>query len=224
MPRVFVYIITSVYAHYHVKKSCVPWVAEGKVFLGPCKKYMRPKVEEGDYIMGISPAGRERRVLLWMRVDKLMTFAEAYERGDTDRLFRLARGNAIHVRPREVGEHVRRNPDAYEHIPRAMHPDNWRTDIRGDRDVFISGANGSWVADEEPPVVTQDLVDLLPKEKGGGVPTIQNPLTRNARGRHVCLTGDTACRVIEWVSEPGKRVFSFPPKDDIVTAIAPASN
>src|ERR1035438_3541305 len=111
MPRVFVYIITTVDAHYHVKRGCVPWVAEEKVFLGPCKMFMRPEVKKGDYIMGISPAGRTRRVLLWMHVDRPMTFADAYQRGDSDRLFRLARGNAIHVRPKEVGEHVRGNPD-----------------------------------------------------------------------------------------------------------------
>jgi hypothetical protein len=224
MPRVFVYIITSVDAHYHVKRGCVPWVAGGKVFLGPCKMFMRPEVEKGDYIMGISPAGRMRRVLLWMRVDTPMTFADAYRRGDSDRLFRLARGNAIHVCPKEVGEHIRGNPELYEHISGAMHPLKWPTDIRGDRDVFISGANGSWVAATEGPLVTTELVNLLQNKITWGTATIENPLTRNARGKHVCLTGEIARRIIEWVSEPGKRVFSSPPKDDIVTTIAPASS
>ncbi len=83
MLRVFAYIISTVGPDYRLIGS-VPWVKEGKVFFGPCKKNMRPEVEEGDYIMGISPAGvgRQRRVLLWMRVDKKMTFASAYQRGD----------------------------------------------------------------------------------------------------------------------------------------------
>jgi hypothetical protein len=67
----------------------VAWVKEGQVFFRPRKKNMRPKMKKGDYVMGISPAGvgAHRRVLLWMRLLEPMTFAEAYKRGDTDRLF-----------------------------------------------------------------------------------------------------------------------------------------
>jgi hypothetical protein len=208
--RVFAYIIASVGPRYKLRGT-VPWVKEGTVFFGPCKKKMRPQMKEGDYVLGISPAGvgERRRVLLWMRVHGGMTFAEAYRRGETDRLFRLARGNAIHVRPKRGIDHVPGNPDTYEHIPHSTHSSDWRTDIQGKRDAFFVGDKDSWAAEAGGPVVTDGLVELLRDEiKWRGKPTIQNPLTENARGKHVLLTGEAARRVIEWVPEPSKRLFS----------------
>src|SRR5947209_8200773 len=105
-PRVFAYIINTVGARYRLK-GAVPWVSHGKVFFGPCKKRMRPDVQTGDYILGISGAGAglPGRVLLWMKIDKRMTFKEAYDRGTTDIVFRALRGTAIHVRPRKLSFH-----------------------------------------------------------------------------------------------------------------------
>jgi hypothetical protein len=212
VPRVFAYIIRTVGANYKLTGS-VPWVKEGKVFFGPCKKRMRPYVKKGDYVMGISPSGvgEQRRVLLWMRVGEKMTFADAYQRGETDRLFRLARRNAIHVRPRRGTHHVDGVPETYEHIPNADHSSDWRTDIEGERDAFFVGENGSWVAGYGGPVVTQELVDLL---RTGvtwkGDATLQNPLTENPRGKHALLKGNAARRVIEWVRKPAKRLLSSP--------------
>jgi hypothetical protein len=210
-PRVFAYIIRTVGANYKLTGS-VPWVKEGTVFFGPCKKRMRPYVKKGDYIMGISPAGvgQSRRVLLWMRVEKPMTFAEAYERGESDRLFRLARGNAIHVRPKKGIDHVAGNAGAYEHIPHAPHSSHWQSDIEGKKDAFLVGLRGSWVAGRDAPVVTEELVELLREGIKWGNPTLQNPLTEHARGKHALLTGIAAHRLIKWVPEPNKRLHSSP--------------
>lgn len=210
LPRVLAYIIASVGANYRLKGT-VPWVKEGRVFFGPCKKRMRPEMKPGDYVMGISPAGvgEKRRVLLWMHIAEAMTFAQAYERGDTDRLFRLARGNAIHVRPKRGIDRAAGNPDTYEHIPHATHSSDWRTDIRGERDAFFVGDQNSWAAEGGGPVVTEELVELLREGiKWRGKPTIQNPLTENARGKHVLLTGESARQIIKWVREPRKRLYS----------------
>jgi len=209
-PRVFAYIIATVGSNYKLRGT-VPWLKEGRVFFGPCKKKMRPHVKKGDYIMGISPAGigEQRRVLLWMRAEEPMTFAQAYELGKTDRLFRLARGNAIHVRPKRGVNHIAGNPEAYEHIPHATHSSDWRTDIRGKRDAFFVGNKDSWAAEAGGPVVTEELVELLREGiKWKGNPTTQNPLTENARGRHALLTEEAAQRVIQWVPEPNRRLFS----------------
>jgi hypothetical protein len=209
-PRVFAYIIATVGPKYELSGS-VPWVKEGKVFFGPCKKNMRPEVLRGDYIMGISPAGvgDRRRVLLWMQAEKPMTFADAYWRGDSERLFRLARRNAIHVRPKKGADHVPGNSETYEHIPRATHSSDWRTDITGKRDVFFLGQKGSWVAEKGGPVVTAELVELLREGiTWKGTATLQNPLTENPRGKHALLTGVAARSVIEWVPEPTKRLLS----------------
>jgi hypothetical protein len=208
--RVFAYIIASVGPRYKLRGT-VPWVKEGTVFFGPCKKKMRPEMKEGDYVMGISPAGvgEHRRVLLWMRVHKKMTFAKAYELGGMDRLFRLARGNAIHVRPKKGIDRVAGNPNTYEHIPHATHSSDWKTDIKGKRDAFFVGDKNSWAAESGGPVVTEELVELLREGiPWRGNPTIENPLTENARGKHALLTGEAARRVIEWVPEPSKRLLS----------------
>jgi len=126
---VFAYVIETVDRNYKLT-GCVPWVSDGLVLFGPCKKKMRPEVRPGDYILGISPshARSPRRVLLWMRVAEKMTFAEAYRRGNTDKAFRAARGHAIHVRPNSfrVGK-----PASYAHISGAPHSHHWRSDIEG---------------------------------------------------------------------------------------------
>jgi len=210
--RVFAYIIATVGPNYELRGS-VPWVKQGKVFFGPCKKNMRPYVREGDYIMGISPAGvgEQRRVLLWMRVGEKMTFAGAYQRGETDRLFRLARRNAIHIRPKRGVGRLDGDPDMYEHIPHAPHSSDWRTDIKGKRDVFFTGENGSWIAGKDGPQVTEKLVELLREGiTWRGHATLRNPLTENPRGKHALLTGNAARRVIDWVPEPTKRLLSSP--------------
>jgi hypothetical protein len=168
-------------------------------------------MKPGDYVMGISPAGvgQKRRVLLWMRIAERMTFAEAYRRGETDRLFRLARGNAIHIRPKKGVVFVEGDPDAYAHIPHATHSSDWKSDVRGKRDAFFVGDKSSWAAESGGPVVTEDLVDLLREGiKWRGLATTQNPLTENARGKHVVLTGEVARQVIQWVREPRRRLLS----------------
>jgi len=211
-PRIFAYIIASVGPKYKLRGT-VPWVKDGKVFFGPCKKRMRPEVRKGDYIMGISPAGvgTQRRVLLWMRAEGPITFAQAYARGESDRLFRIARGNAIHVRPKKGVHHVTGNADTYEHIPHATHSSDWRTDIKGKRDAFLVGMTGSWAASQDGPVVTEELVELLREGiTWRGHATLQNPLTENPRGKHALLTGNAARSVIEWVPEPTKRLRSSP--------------
>jgi hypothetical protein len=209
-PRVFAYIIATVGPNYKLRGS-VPRVKEGKVFFGPCKKRMRPEVKKGDYIMGISPAGvgEQRRVLLWMCAEEPMTFAEAYERGEKNRLFRLARRNAIHVRPKRGIEQVGGDPEAYEHIPRATHSTDWWTDIDGKRDAFLVGKRGSWAAGPGGPVVTEELVELLREGiTWRGHATLQNPLTENPRGKHALLIGNAARKVIQWVPEPTNRLLS----------------
>jgi hypothetical protein len=200
--RVFVYVISKVDARYRLT-GCAPEKVTGQIFLGPCKVRMRPEVRDGDYIMGISPhgVGEHRRVLLWMREVESMSFAEAYYRGKSDPIFRAARGNTIHVKPRAREQYVRGYPDSYEHIPGAAHANRWSRDIEADRDVMFLGKDGSWIAEENGPPVDEELVALLtPGISWKGLPTIDNPLTENARGKHIRLEGRDAQGVVRWVS------------------------
>jgi hypothetical protein len=212
MPRVFAYIIATVLPDYRLN-GCVPWVSQDRVFFGPCKKRMRPQLKPGDYIMGISPSGigKQRRVLIWMQVSEKMTFAEAYLRGNTDRLFRAARGHAIHVRPKEESNLKRGNTASYEHITDAPHAHKWRKDIKGKRDVFLVGSRKSWVAGVNGPEVTGELIELLQKGVNWGKATVKNPLTQNARGKHAVLSGRDARRVLDWVPRVSKRVQNSEP-------------
>jgi hypothetical protein len=45
--RLFAYIIRTVDSQYGIT-GCVPWIEDGRVFLRPCKRLMRPEVLEGD--------------------------------------------------------------------------------------------------------------------------------------------------------------------------------
>lgn len=196
-PRLFAYIISTVDKQYRVT-GCVPWVEDGRVFLGPCKRLMRPEVLEGDYVMGISgsTAPNPRRILLWMKVEERMTFREAWERGNIDATFRKLRGGPIHIRPKQGADSLP-SPDCYEHIPDSPHWDDWKNDVFGNRDVFLVGDSSSWVVAANGPEVAPELVDRL--QSGitwTGQATVKNPLTQNARGKHVLLTGNMANRVI----------------------------
>lgn len=200
--RVFIYIINTVSAGYRLT-GCVPWFGHGLILFGPCKRRMRPKVRKGDYILGISgsKAGRRRRVLLWMCVAKRVSFAEAYKRGEADEAFRAARGCAIHVRPK-AGKTFRKGlPGCYEHIPKAPHSKDWQNDIRGERDVLLVADDSSWVATTNGPEITEDLIKAIRKvKKWKNPPTVQNPLSRNARGQHVIIRGRAAQKIISAMS------------------------
>lgn len=205
-PRVFAYIISTV-SHGYRLVGCVPWVTNGRVFFGPCKKRMRPLVRPRDYIMGISPASvGKRRVLLWMKVAETMTFADAFERGRHDKIFRALRAHAIHVRPARGVPFQEGDPFAYEHIPGAPHPQKWRSDIQGKRDTFLVGAIGSWVAEGHAPAVDRRLVALLQDGLRNDLATLQNPLGRNPRGKHALIAGAAARAIISWVPRMKKTV------------------
>jgi len=206
---VFAYVIETVDRNYELT-GCVPWVSEGLVLFGPCKKQMRPEVRHGDYILGISPshARSPRRVLLWMRVAEKMTFAEAYRRGNTDKAFRAARGHAIHVRPKQGDDFRVGKPVFYAHISGAPHSHHWRSDIEGNRDAFLVSDPDSWVAKSDGPAVDEELVSLLKEGIAWkGNPTLENPLTPNARGKHAKLTGKTAQQVQDWISRRPPREY-----------------
>jgi hypothetical protein len=135
-----------------------------------------------------------------MHVFKTMTFGAAYELGKTDIVFKSIRRGAIHVRPAKDVKFLPGVPESYEHIPNAGHAHDWASDLRGDRDVFLVGGKDSWIVEAEGPEVTQELVELLKEGiSWAGNATLKNPLTQNAIGKHVLLTGGTAKKVISWV-------------------------
>lgn len=94
---------------------------------------MRPKMWPGHWVFGISPAnGTARRIVFATELEERITFAEAYDR------FPDLRGpeGPIHVRP--VDGEGRFPESSYQHIPEAMHEDDWADDLaREELDAFF---------------------------------------------------------------------------------------
>ena len=156
MNTAFAYIVATVQPDYFQEQPChVPCERDGRLYFGPCKEEMRPRVKPGDYIFGISPSGTHpRRIVFIMPVAEKITFAEAYRRYPKLR----GRDCPIHVCPKDGG--------GYEHIPGAMHPDKWKRDISPkERDAFLVGDPahdwiGCWLGPEGPKLNTV-IVRLL---------------------------------------------------------------
>lgn len=151
----FIYIIPTVDRDYNQPNQvAVPTWHVDRIYFGPCKRSMRPRMQGGDFVFGLSSSKAfPRRFLFAARIAKRMTFAEAF------RSFPDLRGpdGPIHVRP--VDRPERAFPDShYEHIPGGNHPDNWRADIRTpELDVFFvcdeaTACSGRWLGADGPAV------------------------------------------------------------------------
>jgi hypothetical protein len=163
MPTGFIYIVTTVGANYQQRtKTAVPTWHGDRIYFGPCKIPMRPRIAVGDYVFGISPADpKPRRIVFAAKIEDRLTFAEAYER------FRELRGPSgpIHVRPTSRPKLV--FPEShYEHIPGANHADSWRSDLgTPELDIFLvcspaKACEGAWLG-EAGPLLDDELVAFL---------------------------------------------------------------
>lgn len=163
MPTGFIYVVRTVGKDYRQPSfRAVPTWHEDRIYFGPCKKGMRPRMQAGDAVFGISPSGVfPRRVVFSARIAERMSFADAYER------FPDLRGPAgpIHVRPAEIpGPGF---PDShYEHIPGGNHPGDWRGDLRTPAlDAFFACEKaddcfGRWLGPNGP-AVKGPILDFL---------------------------------------------------------------
>src|SRR4051812_45362127 len=135
----FIYVVNTA-TNYQQPAFCnVPTEWDGRLYFGPCKRPMRPRMKIGDQVFGISPSGTTpRRVLYAASVEDCITYREAYER------FPDLRGpvGPIHVRPiKGLGWFPQSD---YQHIPDSMHPDDWEKDLKSpdlDRFFVLSEAN-----------------------------------------------------------------------------------
>ena len=130
----FIYVVTTVNKDYIQRKfRNVPTEWGYRLYFGPCKQAMRPKVKSGDYVFGISPSKlRPRRVLFTAKIEERITFSEAYIR------FPDLRGpeGPIHVCPIQgTGSFPESH---YKHIPGSMHENDWQRDLSAhERDAFF---------------------------------------------------------------------------------------
>jgi len=122
----FVYVVrTAGTKDYIQSQFCnVPTEWGDRLYFGPCKKAMRPKMESGDYVFGISPSKpRPRRILFAAKIEERITFKEAHER------FSDLHGpeGPIHVCPIQgTGSFP---TSKYKHIPGSMHEKDWQSDL-----------------------------------------------------------------------------------------------
>ncbi|NDD27762.1 MAG: hypothetical protein EB084_05780 [Proteobacteria bacterium] len=183
--RGFFYIINAIDENYELTGTA-PDVSAGLITLGTEKPQIRAKVEPGDYVIGISRSfpNQPRRVIYGMRVGEIISFKEAWERGQTDPTFAAHRGGtanpageqrAMHAEEGPIigGDiHVRFGKKGYEHISRAVHAFTWRKDLEGERDRYVVGDSTSRFWGAKGPVITDEIACLL----GGKDYTAQYPL------------------------------------------------
>jgi hypothetical protein len=92
----FVYIVRTARNYQQPDFACVPTSFRNRLYFGPCKRRMRPKMREGDYAFRVSPSGvAQRRFLYCAQIEECITYRDAYDR------FPDLRGptGPIHVRP-----------------------------------------------------------------------------------------------------------------------------
>lgn len=139
----FIYIANTLNKNYVQNAFCnVPTQFGKRIYFGPCKIPMRPKIKIGDYIFGISPSKvGKRKIVFTTQVEERITFKEAYER------FPYLRGpnGPIHVKP--VNKSGKFPNCCYEHIPGAIHQDTWKRDISSKKldAFFIGNIHGDFV-------------------------------------------------------------------------------
>ncbi len=162
MAKGFIYVVTTVTRGY-IQKAFrnVPTQWGDRLYFGPCKKPMRPKMRVGDYVFGISSSSTpSRRIVFVGQIEERMRFGEAYER------FPELRGpeGPIHVRPvKGAGAFP---TSEYEHIPGAMHGTKWKADLETrDRDAFFvcareNGWVGRWLGPNGPQIDDEMLAFL----------------------------------------------------------------
>lgn len=158
----FIYVVRSVTRDYAQPFFCsVPTEWGNRLYFGPCKRPMRPRMRPGDYVFGISPSKTSpRRIVFVTQIEERISFREAYHR------FPELRGpeGPVHVKPVDKDKPFPRSD--YEHIPNAMHADDWEADLATrDRDAFFvcttsAEWKGRWLGPYGPEVDDEILAFL----------------------------------------------------------------
>jgi hypothetical protein len=162
----FIYVLSTVTKYYEQEHFCnVPTEWEGRLYFGPCKIPMRPKMRRGGFVFGISGSSTSpRRIVFVGKIDERITFTEAYNR------FPYLHGpyGPIHVRPLTP---LRSEPFprcSYEPIPDAMHSDHWEADLASPKlDAFFvcseaEGCAGRWLG-ASGPEIGGEILEFLKK-------------------------------------------------------------
>ena len=183
--RGFFYIINAIDDDYELTATAPEW-SGGLLTLGTEKPQIRAAVEPGDFVIGISRAiaGKPRRVIYCLQVGEVIPFREAWERGESDKVWTARRGGTanpegerramvVEEGPIIAGDiHVRPGNKGYEHIPRAVHSFTWRKDLEGNRDRYVVGDTPSRFWGPKGPLITDEIACIL----GGKEFTAQYPL------------------------------------------------
>lgn len=178
MAKGFIYVVRTVQQDYQQGRWGVPIPVGDKLYFGPCKVAMRPRMQPGDYVFGVSPSLMlPRRIVYAVRINERMTFGEAYER------FPSLHKVQVHVRPaRKIG--LGFPETVYEHIPGAIHEGGeWLSDFpTPESDAFFVCASAvrslpCWLGEGGPSVMGEILVFLRGCQVYGQSPL---PLGRNS--------------------------------------------
>jgi len=162
MSKGFIYVVKTLTKDY-VQEAFrnVPTQWNNRLYFGPCKVTMRPKMLPGHWVFGISPAnGTPRRIVFVAELEKRIPFADAYNQFPDLR----GPGGPIHVLPFDG---VGRFPESsYKHILGAMHRENWIADLANEElDAFFVCCDrnrwrGRWLG-KYGPEIDDEIVAFL---------------------------------------------------------------
>ena len=206
----YVYVVTTIDKNY---QPCIkapdhgmsgPNIIDDLITLGTCKRIIRKKIKKifnkyDIFIVGFSRSPMiPRRALFILKVDEVITFNEAWNRGEINEVFRLKRGGFSPLtdetsRIKMNGDIIVKSDDGihYKHIG-GVHRRDWNRKILpsglvgSEDDAYLIGdSNISRYLGEKGPVLTKNMLQQYWK----GYP--------NAMRGHRVLKGKNARRFLQ---------------------------
>ena len=176
--RGFIYVVTTVGKDYQQsdRQRDVPTIWEDRLVFGPCKVNMRPKMNYGDYVFGISPSGAGiRRIVFAAKIGEVLTFEEASRKYQDD--WKAYGITPICVKPVGDKNRIGMFPVShYDHLDGAKHQHSWKKDIptrQHDRCFICEPISKSPWLGKIGPVTSGKILDFLRRCELSGS-TIQN--------------------------------------------------
>jgi len=147
--RLYLYIVTTINRNYLPQVlspnngMSAPNVVDSLITLGTCKPKIRTSLHKNfdkydNYVVGLSPScTHPRKVLYVTRIQELITFKEAWERGEENEIYKFKRGrhSPLNSDPTRVftnGDIIVRTTDGTNYtFVNGVHEKDWSTYIIG---------------------------------------------------------------------------------------------
>ena len=209
--RLYLYVVTTINRNYlpqvfsSNKGMSAPNVVDNLITLGTCKPRIRTSLHKNfdkyeNYVVGLSPScTTPRKVLYVARIQELITFKEAWERGEENEIYKYKRGghSPLNSDPTRVfmnGDIIIRSMDGTNYtFVNGVHKNDWDTYIIGGtkvgskKDIYAVGdpQHSRYYLDKGP-VFSEEMFTRFWK----GYPMMRN---------HRILFGDDAKKLLQTI-------------------------